>query len=52
MVNICAAFQNIAGHVVIDLPSAFNDYVLAIIEASDDVLLVGSMDIPSFKNRS
>jgi pilus assembly protein CpaE len=50
MVNICAALQAIAGHVVIDLPSVFNDYVLAIIEASDDVLLVGSMDIPSIKN--
>jgi pilus assembly protein CpaE len=50
MVNICAALQAIAGHVVIDLPSVFNDYVLAIIEASDEVLLVGSMDIPSIKN--
>ena len=50
MVNICAALQSIAGHVVIDLPSVFNDYVLALIEASDDVLLVGSMDIPSIKN--
>jgi pilus assembly protein CpaE len=50
MVNICAAFQSIAGHVVIDLPSVFNDYVLAVIEASDEVLLVGSMDIPSIKN--
>ncbi len=50
MVNICAAFQSIAGHVVVDLPSVFNDYVLALIEASDDVLLVGSMDIPSIKN--
>ena len=50
MVNICAALQTIAGHVVVDLPSVFNDYVLALIEASDDVLLVGSMDIPSIKN--
>jgi pilus assembly protein CpaE len=50
MVNICAALQAIAGHVVIDLPSVFNDYVLAVIEASDEVLLVGSMDIPSIKN--
>jgi pilus assembly protein CpaE len=50
MVNICAALQSIAGHVVVDLPSVFNDYVLALIEASDEVLLVGSMDIPSIKN--
>ena len=28
-------------HVIVDLPSVFNDYVLALIEAADDVLLVG-----------
>jgi pilus assembly protein CpaE len=50
MVNICAALQQVAGHVIIDLPSLQNDYVLALIEAADDVLLVGSMDIPSIKN--
>jgi pilus assembly protein CpaE len=50
MVNICDAFRAIAGHVVVDLPSMFNDYVLALIEAADEVLLVGSMDIPSIKN--
>jgi pilus assembly protein CpaE len=50
MVNICAALQQSAGHVIIDLPSLQNDYVLALLEAADDVLLVGSMDIPSIKN--
>jgi pilus assembly protein CpaE len=50
VLSICSALQAIAGHVVVDLPSVFNDYVLAIIEASDEVLLVGSMDIPSIKN--
>jgi pilus assembly protein CpaE len=50
MVNICDAFRSVAGHVVVDLPSVFNDYVLAFIEAADEVLLVGSMDIPSIKN--
>jgi pilus assembly protein CpaE len=50
MVNICDAFRHVAGHVVVDLPSVFNDYVLALIEAADEVLLVGSMDIPSIKN--
>jgi pilus assembly protein CpaE len=50
MVNICAALQQTAGHVIIDLPSVQNDYVLALLEAADDVLLVGSMDIPSIKN--
>jgi pilus assembly protein CpaE len=50
MVNICAALQSVAGYVIVDLPSLFNDYVLALVEAADDVLLVGSMDIPSIKN--
>ena len=50
MVNICGALQAVAGHVIVDLPSLFNDYVLALIEAADEVLLVGSMDIPSIKN--
>jgi pilus assembly protein CpaE len=50
MVNICAALQAVAGYVIVDLPSQFNDYVLALIEAADEVLLVGSMDIPSIKN--
>ena len=50
MVNICAALQQVSGHVVIDLPSLQNEYVLALLEAADDVLLVGSMDIPSIKN--
>jgi len=50
MVNICRAFQEVAGHVIVDLPSVFNDYVLALIEAADEVLMIGSMDIPSIKN--
>ena len=50
MVNICAALQQVSGHVVIDLPSLQNEYVLALLEAADDVLLIGSMDIPSIKN--
>jgi len=50
MVNICAALQQVAGHVVIDLPAVQNDYALALLEAADDVLLVGNMDIPSIKN--
>jgi pilus assembly protein CpaE len=50
MVNVCAALQETAGHVVVDLPASFNEYVLAMVEAADEVLLVGSMDIPSIKN--
>lgn len=36
--------------VVIDMPPHFDDVVLSLIDAADDVLLVASMDIPSIKN--
>jgi pilus assembly protein CpaE len=36
--------------VVVDTPAYFNDVVLGLLEASDDVLLVAGMDIPNIKN--
>jgi pilus assembly protein CpaE len=42
--------RTFAGHVVVDTPAYFNDVVLSLIEASDDVLLVAGMDIPNIKN--
>ena len=50
MVNLCTALQALCGHVVVDLPTQFDEYVLAVVDAADEVLLVGSMDIPSVKN--
>jgi pilus assembly protein CpaE len=50
LVAICAALQSQCSHVVVDLPTTFDDLTFALIEAADDVLLVGSMDIPSVKN--
>jgi pilus assembly protein CpaE len=35
---------------VIDTPAHFNDVVLALLEASDDILLISGMDIPNIKN--
>ena len=35
---------------MVDLPTQFDEYVLALIEAADEILLVGNMDIPSVKN--
>jgi len=37
-------------YVVVDMPPHFDDTVLALIEAADDVLVVASMDVPSVKN--
>jgi pilus assembly protein CpaE len=50
MVAVCEALQSLCARVVVDLPTQFDDYVLAVIDAADEVLLVGSMDIPSVKN--
>jgi pilus assembly protein CpaE len=50
MVNLCSALQQLCGYVVVDLPTQFDDYVLGVLDAADEVLLVGSMDIPSVKN--
>ncbi|HEY8216639.1 MAG TPA: P-loop NTPase [Acidimicrobiia bacterium] len=50
LVAVCTALQAMCGYVVVDTPTQFDDSVLALVEAADDVLLVGSMDIPSVKN--
>ena len=50
IVAVCAALQNMCKYVIVDVPTQFDEYVLALIEACDELLLVGSMDIPSVKN--
>ncbi|MEZ5343409.1 MAG: P-loop NTPase [Acidimicrobiales bacterium] len=50
MVQLIELVRTFAGHVVIDLPAIFNDVVLSVIEASDDVILVTGLDIPNIKN--
>jgi pilus assembly protein CpaE len=50
LVSVCRALQGICGFVVVDLPPQLDDIAVALIEAADVVLLVGSMEIPSVKN--
>ncbi|MDZ7677802.1 MAG: P-loop NTPase [Acidimicrobiales bacterium] len=50
MVRIIDLLRTFCSHVVVDTPAYFNDVVLGLIEASDDVLLVAGMDIPNIKN--
>lgn len=50
LIEIIELLRSMAVHVVVDTPAHFNDVVLALIEESDDVLLVAGMDIPSIKN--
>lgn len=50
LIEIIDLLRSMASHVVVDTPAHFNDVVLALIEESDDVLLVAGLDIPSIKN--
>ncbi|HEY9557661.1 MAG TPA: P-loop NTPase [Acidimicrobiales bacterium] len=50
MVKIIELLRTFAGHIVIDTPAYFNEVVLALIEESDEVLLIAGMDIPNIKN--
>jgi pilus assembly protein CpaE len=50
MVRIVEILQTFCSYVVIDTPAQFNDVVLALIEHSDEILLVAGMDIPNIKN--
>ncbi len=50
MLSVCDALRTACGIVVVDLPPTLSESVVAILEAADEVLLVGAMDIPSVKN--
>ena len=50
MVRIVKILQSFCAYVVIDTPAHFNDVVLALLEESDDILLISGMDIPNIKN--
>jgi len=50
MTKIIDMLATFAGHVVIDTPSHFNEVNLAVLENSDDIILVAGMDIPAIKN--
>jgi pilus assembly protein CpaE len=50
MVKIVKVLQSFCSYVVIDTPAHFNDVVLALLEESDDILLISGMDIPNIKN--
>ena len=50
MLRILELLTGFCSHVVIDLPAHFNDIVLGVLEASDDIVLMAGMDIPHIKN--
>jgi len=50
MLRIVEVLRSFASFVVIDTPSMLNDVVLALLEASDDIIVVAGMEIPNIKN--
>ncbi len=50
MVRLIELLRTFVGHVVIDLPAIFNDVVISMLEASNDIVLVAGLDIPNIKN--
>ena len=50
MHTILELLRGFASHVVVDTPTQFSDVALHLIEASDDLVLVAGMDVPSIKN--
>ncbi|HET9773225.1 MAG TPA: P-loop NTPase [Acidimicrobiia bacterium] len=50
MTRIVEILRSFCAFVVIDTPAQFNDVVIALIEHSDDILMVAGLDIPNIKN--
>lgn len=50
MVSIIDMLRSFCSAIVVDTPAYFNDVVLGLVEASDEILLVAGMDIPNIKN--
>ena len=50
LAKIVQVLKTFASYVVIDTPAQFNDVVIALIEHSDDILMVAGLDIPNIKN--
>jgi pilus assembly protein CpaE len=50
IVTVLDTLRTFCRYVVVDTPAHFNEVVLALLEQSDDILLVAGMDIPSIKN--
>ncbi len=50
MLKILSILKTFCAYVVIDTPAHFNEVVLGLLEASDDIVLIAGMDIPNIKN--
>lgn len=50
LLKVVTTARSVAGHIVVDCQSHINDLTLALLDASDRVIIIASMDIPSIKN--
>ncbi len=50
LLHIVSLLRTFAAHVVIDTPAVLNDLMIGVLEASDNIVVVGGMDIPTIKN--
>ena len=50
VLEVVALLRQLCSYVVIDTASQFNDMLISLLEQSDDVILVTSLDLPSIKN--
>jgi pilus assembly protein CpaE len=50
MLRIIEVLQSFCSYVVVDTAAQLNDVVLAVLEASDDIVVVAGMEIPNIKN--
>ncbi|HEX7167538.1 MAG TPA: P-loop NTPase [Acidimicrobiales bacterium] len=50
MQRILEVLTSFCSYVVIDTPARFDDIVLGLLEATDDIVLMAGMDIPHIKN--
>ncbi len=50
ILGVIEALKSSYEYVIVDTPPSFNDHVLAVLDQSDAVCLVATMDIPAIKN--
>jgi pilus assembly protein CpaE len=50
MLRVIEVLRSFAAHVVVDTPAVLNDVVVGLLETSDDIVVVGGMDIPTIKD--
>jgi pilus assembly protein CpaE len=48
--RIVEILRSFCEYVVVDTPAVFNDVVIALLEHSDDIVVVAGLDIPNIKN--